>query len=61
MKFAWFFALIAALGIALVTDCGAMTLEPLPPEEPMPEAAPPPRLVRPEAGPGPNEPESDVP
>jgi len=29
-----------------------MTLEPLPPDEPLPEAAPPPRLVRRDAGPG---------
>jgi hypothetical protein len=56
MRIFWLFALMAALGIALGTDCGAITLEPLPPEEPLPEAAPPPRLARPDAGPGPNAP-----
>jgi hypothetical protein len=53
MKFAWPCGLLASLAIVLAADCGAMTLEPLPPEEPLlPEAAPPlPRLVRPDGGP----------
>jgi hypothetical protein len=50
MKLAWPLGLLIALGFALDASCGAMTLEPLPPEEPLPEAAPPPRLVRPDAG-----------
>ena len=49
MKLAWLSVMLLALGIALEASCGAMTLEPLPPEEPFPEAAPPPRLVRPDA------------
>jgi hypothetical protein len=40
------------VGAALGASCGAMTLEPLPPDELLPEAAPPPRLVRRDAGPG---------
>jgi hypothetical protein len=40
----------AVLALFLAESCGAVTLEPLPPEEPLPEAAPPPRLVRREAG-----------
>jgi hypothetical protein len=38
------------LGLGLAESCGAVTLEPLPPEEPLPEAAPPPRLMRRDAG-----------
>jgi hypothetical protein len=41
----------AALALFLAQSCGAIALEPLPPEEPLPEAAPPPRLLRKEAGP----------
>lgn len=37
------------LALFLAASCGAVTLEPLPPEEALPEAAPPPRLVRPDA------------
>jgi hypothetical protein len=44
----WFGA--AALALFLAQSCGAVTLEPLPPEEPLPEAAPPPRLLRKDAG-----------
>ena len=45
----------ACLGAVLLMvgwaeGCGAVTLEPLPPEEPSPEAAPPPRLLRRDAG-----------
>lgn len=40
---------IAGTGLALVASCGAMAFE-LPPEEPLPEASAPPRLVRREAG-----------
>jgi hypothetical protein len=40
---------IAGLGIAVIESCGAMAFE-LPPEEPLPEASGPPRLVRPEGG-----------
>jgi len=39
-----------ALALFLAQSCGAITLEPLPPEEPLPEAAPPPRLMRREGG-----------
>jgi hypothetical protein len=40
---------VACLGGILAESCGAMTFE-LPPEEPQPEAAPPPRLLRHDAG-----------
>jgi hypothetical protein len=49
--FPW--ALVLATVVAFGADCGAVTLEPLPPDEPLPEAAPPPRLVRRDAGPSP--------
>jgi hypothetical protein len=51
MKFVWLSLLGSALSVVLWAGCGAMTLEPLPPDEPLPEAAPPPRLVRRDAGP----------
>ena len=37
-------------GVAEAASCGAVTLEAQPPEEPLPDAAAPPRLLRPEAG-----------
>jgi hypothetical protein len=46
MKLAWFAALGLVMIAAFASQCGAVTLEPLPPEEPLPEAAPPPRLMR---------------
>ncbi|HEY3592613.1 MAG TPA: hypothetical protein VGL13_02025 [Polyangiaceae bacterium] len=55
MRAAFFLALIAAAACSsgmLVESCGAMAFE-LPPEEPLAEAATPPRLVRREAGPTP--------
>jgi hypothetical protein len=54
MRLAWFWglSLVAVAGVA--ASCGAVTLEPLPPEEPLPEAAPPPRLMRRDAGPDPH-------
>ena len=48
MRHAWLGALLWAVG--WTGGCGAVTLEPLPPEEPLPEAAPPPRLLRRDAG-----------
>jgi len=42
-------AAVAGLGIAAVESCGAMAFE-LPPEEPLPEASGPPRLLRHEGG-----------
>jgi hypothetical protein len=50
----WFLAAMAPLalvwgGAAVLESCGAMNFE-LPVEEPLPEAAPPPRLVRRDAG-----------
>jgi hypothetical protein len=48
MKRAWLGVILWAIGLA--EGCGAVTLEPMPPEEPLPEAAPPPRLVRRDAG-----------
>jgi hypothetical protein len=44
----WLGAVTLALFVA--QSCGAVTLEPLPPEEPLPEAAPPPRLLRHDGG-----------
>src|SRR5262249_25097862 len=38
-----------AVVAGLIPGCGAVTLEPAPPDEPWPEAAPPPRLMRREA------------
>ena len=40
---------VAGLGMAFVESCGAMAFE-LPPEEPLPEASGPPRLLRREGG-----------
>ena len=51
MKLALVWALAIVAAVAAGTNCGAVTLEPLPPEEPLPEAGPPPRLVRRDAGP----------
>jgi hypothetical protein len=42
---------VAGLGIAAIESCGAMAFE-LPPEEPLPEAAAPPRLLRHDGGAG---------
>jgi len=49
MKFGFWLG-AALLALFLAQNCGAISLEPLPPEEPFPEAAPPPRLVRRDAG-----------
>jgi hypothetical protein len=49
----------AWIGLVLAQSCGAMTLEPLPPEEPLPEAAPPPRLLRKDAEPPPAAPSEE--
>jgi len=53
MRFALSWTLLIAAVVVTGADCGAVTLEPLPPDEPLPEAAPPPRLVRRDAGAGP--------
>ena len=52
MRVALLWGLAMMVGAALGASCGAMTLEPMPPHELLPEAAPPPRLVRRDAGPG---------
>jgi hypothetical protein len=60
MKLAWFGALGLVMIAVFASQCGAVTLEPLPPEEPLPEAAPPPRLMRRDASaPKPPEEEQD--
>jgi len=49
MRLAWFWGLsLGVVACFAAANCGAVTLEPLPPEEPPPEAAPAsaPRLVR---------------
>jgi hypothetical protein len=43
-------ALFIALFVTAGSSCGAVTLEAQPPEEPLPEAAPRPRLLRREGG-----------
>jgi hypothetical protein len=55
MKLAWLWGLALVATVGFAADCGAVTLEPLPPEEPLPEAAPPPRLMRKDAGSAPQE------
>jgi hypothetical protein len=50
MRLAWLGAPLLIAIAAFAANCGAVTLEPLPPEEPLPEAAPPPRLMRRDAG-----------
>jgi hypothetical protein len=51
MRLAWLWGVALLVVASLAANCGAMTLEPLPPDEPLPEAAPPPRLMRKDAGP----------
>jgi hypothetical protein len=53
MKLALLAAVPIALFITFASSCGAVTLEPQPPEEPLPEAAARPRLLRRDAGPAP--------
>ncbi len=50
MRLAWLGASLLVTIAAFAANCGAVSLEPLPPEEPLPEAAPPPRLMRKDAG-----------
>jgi hypothetical protein len=53
MKLALLAAAPIALFIALTSSCGAVTLEPQPPEEPVSKAPVRPRLLRPDGGPAP--------
>jgi hypothetical protein len=50
MRLVGWWGLWAAILGWLVVNCGSVTLEPLPPDDPLPEAGPPPRLVRSDAG-----------
>jgi hypothetical protein len=56
MKLALLEAVPIGLFITFVSSCGAVTLEPQPPEEPLPGAAARPRLLRRDAGPAPASP-----